>query len=87
MEKDDYKIEILTRLTKIETILESFKKAEEKAQESFKQVEERSIEALNLSKENEKEIQEIKENNKWLFRTVVGCIITGLIAIALSFIK
>ena len=28
-----------------------------------------------------------KDNNKWLFRTTVGAVITGLIAIVLTFIK
>lgn len=86
-ENEKYKIEILTRLTKIETILESFKKAEESSQQALKEVEEKSSEAYSLSKENEKRLDKIEDNNKWLFRTAVGAVITGLIAIALSFIK
>ena len=86
-ENEKYKIEILTRLTKIETILESFKKAEESSQQALKEVEEKSSEAYSLSKENEKRLDKIEDNNKWLFRTTVGAVITGLIAIVLSFIK
>ena len=86
-EKQDYKTEILIRLTKIETILESFKKAEEKAQENLERAEERSTEALNLSKDNEKRLDKIEDNIRWLFRTALGAIITGLIGIALACIR
>ena len=74
-EEKKFEIEVLTRLTKIETMLEDFKGMEAK-----------TTEAYNLSKSNEKRIDKIEDNNKWLFRTSVGAVITGLIAIALRFI-
>lgn len=75
-EEKKFEIEVLTRLTKIETMLEDFKGIEQK-----------STEAYNLAKENEKRLDKIEDNNKWLFRTTVGAVITGLIAIAISFFK
>ena len=75
-EEKKFEIEVLTRLTKIETMLEDFKGIEAK-----------SIEAYNLSKDNKERLDKIEDNNKWLFRTTVGAVITGLIAIAISFFK
>lgn len=75
-EEKKFEIEVLTRLTKIETMLEDFKGVESK-----------STEAYNLSIKNKERLDKIEDNNKWLFRTAVGAVITGLIAIALSFIK
>lgn len=71
-----FEIEVLTRLTKIETMLQDFKGVENK-----------SMEAYNLSLNNKQRLDKIEDNNKWLFRTTVGAVITGLIAIVLSFIK
>ena len=75
-EEKKFEIEVLTRLTKIETMLEDFKGVESK-----------SIEAYNLSKNNKQRLDKIEDNNKWLFRTTVGAVITGIIAIVLTFIK
>lgn len=75
-EEKKFEIEVLTRLTKIETLLRNFEGIEKKA-----------VEAYNLSISNKERLDEIEDNNKWLFRTTVGAVITGLIAIALSFIK
>lgn len=75
-EEKKFEIEVLTRLTKIETMLEDFKGIENKTNEAY-----------NLSKSNKQRLDKIEDNSKWLFRTAVGAVITGLIAIVLSFIK
>lgn len=75
-EEKKFEIEVLTRLTKIETLLRNFEGIEKKA-----------VEAYNLSISNKQRLDEIEDNSKWLFRTAVGAVITGLIAIALTFIK
>lgn len=75
-ENKKFEIEVLTRLTKIETLLEYFKGVENKASEAY-----------NLSQNNKQRLDKIEDNNKWLFRTTVGAVITGIIAIILSFIK
>ena len=75
-EEKKFEIEVLTRLTKIETLLRNFEGVEKKA-----------VEAYNLSISNKQRLDEIEDNSKWLFRTAVGAVITGLIAIALAFIK
>lgn len=75
-EDKKFEIEVLTRLTKIETMLQDFKGVENK-----------STEAYNLSLSNKQRLDKIEDTNKWLFRTAIGAVITGLIAIILSFIK
>ena len=75
-EEEKWKIEVITKLTKIETILEDFKGVESKASEAY-----------TLSIENQKRLDKIEDNNKWLFRTTIGAVLTGLIAIVLSFIR
>ena len=77
MEEDKkFEIEVLTRLTKIETLLEDFKGVENKATEAY-----------NLSINNKQRLDKIEDNNKWLFRTAVGAVLTGVIGIILTFIK
>ena len=75
-EEEKFKIEVLTKLSRIETILEDFKGVESKA-----------LSAYNLSLSNKMRLDKIEDNNKWLFRTAVGAVITGLISIALTLIK
>ena len=75
-EEKKFEIEVLTRLTKIETMLEDFKGIENKTNEAY-----------NLSRSNEQRLDKIEDNNKWLFRTTVGAVITGLIAIVLIVLK
>ena len=75
-EEKKFEIEVLTRLTKIETLLRNFEGIEKKA-----------LDAYNLATKNKERLDKIEDNSKWLFRTAVGAVITGLIAIALTFIK
>lgn len=74
-EEKKFEIEVLTRLTKIETLLEDFKGVETKAAEAY-----------NLSQNNKQRLDKIEDNNKWLFRTSIGAVIAGLIGIVLNFI-
>lgn len=68
--------EVITRLTKIETKLDDYSKNKEKTDDAY-----------NLSKENEKQIADINEKIKWITRTVVGAIITGIIGIGIIIFK
>ena len=75
-EEKKFEIDVITRLTTIETMLRDFKGVENK-----------STEAYNLSIGNKQRLDKIEDNNKWLFRTTVGAVLTGIIAIVLNFIK
>ena len=70
---DKFETEVLTRLAVIESKLDDYKAIKEKAEASYM-----------ISASNKEEIDKMKDNNKWLFRTTVGAIITGLIGIGLS---
>lgn len=76
MENKNFETEVLTRLTIIETKLDDYNRIKEKTDEAY-----------SLSKENEKEIMEIKDKIKWISRTIVGAIITGIIAIVFLLIQ
>lgn len=75
MEKT-FETEVLTRLTVIETKLDDYKGIKEKAEIAY-----------NISTDNKEEIKQIKDNNKWLFRTTIGAVITGLVGIIISLLK
>ena len=75
-EDKKFEIDVIARLTKIETMLRNFEGIESKA-----------IEAYNLAKESKERLDKIEDNNKWLFRTTIGAVLTGLIGIVLNFIK
>jgi hypothetical protein len=72
MEKT-FETEVLSRLAVIESKLDDYKSIREKAETSY-----------TISANNAKEIQAIKDNNKWLFRTTVGAVITSLIGILVA---
>lgn len=72
MEKT-FETEVLTRLAVIESKLDDYQGIKEKAEVAY-----------TISAQNKEEIKSIKDNNKWVFRTAVGAIITGLIGIGIS---
>ena len=78
MEKElnDFKIEVLTQLAVINSKLDGYNEIKKQADE-----------ADNRSRQNSKEIEGIKDNNKWAFRTSVGAIITSVVGIVFLFIK
>ena len=72
----DFEREVLERLTKIETKLDDYNGIKSKAEDSYV-----------LSKENEKDIQEIEDKLKWITRTLVSAIITGIITLLVAYLK
>lgn len=78
MEKElnDFKIEVLTQLAVINSKIDGYNKTQEIA-----------IEADNRSKQNKSDINDIKDTNKWAFRTSIGAIITSAIGLIFLIIK
>ena len=78
MEKElnDFKLEVLTQLAVINSKLDGYNKTQEIA-----------VNAENRSKQNENEIKEMKDNNKWAFRISIGAIITSAIGIVVAVFK
>lgn len=76
MKEKAFETEVLTRLTKIETKLDDYNNIRQKTEEAYTQ-----------SRENEKELEEIKDKIKWITRTIVGAILTGLVGIVFIYLK
>ena len=78
MEKElnDFKIEVLTQLAVINSKLDGYNKTQEIA-----------VQADNRSKQNESDIKEMKDTNKWAFRTSIGAVITSAIGIVFLLVK
>lgn len=73
MEKT-FETEVLSRLAVIESKLDDYKSIREKAEASY-----------TISTNNKKEIDQIKDNNKWFWRTTVGAIIIELVGLGIAF--
>ena len=72
----DFENEVLTRLTRIETKLDDYDNLKTKAEETRAK-----------AYQNERRIYELEDKLKWLSRTIIGAIITGIISIAIIFLK
>ena len=71
-----FETEVLTRLAVIESKLDGYKELKTIA-----------YSADTRSKENESEIKELKDKNKWLSRTIIGAIVGEVVAIIFLIIK
>lgn len=66
--------EILERLARIEEKIDDYKDLRGKAENAYTQ-----------SQENTRDIQDIKSNVTWCWRTVVGAIIAAIIGLIIKF--
>ena len=91
MDKDEnVMLEILERLTKIEAKLDGYNDAKRKTYDNEKELIKLKADVAALEKDNSiqnAEIMELKDKNKWMFRTTAGALITGLIGILIAFIS
>ena len=71
-----FETEVLTRLAVIESKLDGYKELKSIA-----------YEANTRSKENQSEIKELKDKNKWLSRTIIGAVIGEIVAVIFLIIK
>lgn len=71
---NEFKIEVITRLTKIEEKLDDYKNIKDKTEEAY-----------NLSKKNEEDIKAIQDNTRWLWRTIASILIAGIISAIIVF--
>lgn len=71
MENGKFQIEVLERLSVLETLIK---------EQDYKGVKDTSEKALNLAKNNESRINALEDGNKWLIRLVIGAIISGILA-------
>ena len=73
---EKFQLEILTRLAVIESKIDDYKYFKKKSEDAY-----------NLSLSNEESIKEINDRSKWIWRTTVGALITGLISILTVYFK
>jgi len=85
MDSKKFQIEVLERLTAIETTLKQLDYKE--MQVKVNKIENGTIDMESRIKSNEKRLDKIEDNNKWLWRTVVGSIITIVIGVIATLIK
>ena len=75
--------EVLDRLTKIETKLDSFDNAKKKTYENENEI----IQLKNDVKNQGDRILELVDSNKWLHRTTAGAVIASLVAIVFALVQ
>jgi len=73
MEKDLIQ-EILERVVRIETKIDGYNHLREKVEKVY-----------SMAKNNAEDIKEMKDNNKWLWRTIAGALILSALAAFISF--
>ena len=75
MEKS-FERDVLDRLTKIEAKLDDYNKIKSK------------LETVNISSiNNSRELEELKDKFRWLSRTFIGALITGMIGLIIGLLK
>ena len=71
-----FEVEVIERLTKIESKLDGYKEIERISRESD-----------NRSKQNERRIDTLEDRNKWLARVAVGAIIGEIIGVGFMLVQ
>jgi len=71
MEDNKFQIEVLSRLSVLETLIK---------EQDYKGVKETSEKALNKSMNNENRIKNLEDSQKWIIRLVLGAVIGGILA-------
>lgn len=75
MDDKKFQIDVLTRLTAIETLLK---------EQDYKSVNERLNDTENTSKNNKERIEKLEDNGRWLWRTVAGSLILAVLGLIIK---
>lgn len=78
-----FETEVLSRLAVIESKLDGYKEIKKLAYDNENRINKNESKIY----KNEEDIKEIQDKLKWLSRTTVGALITGVIGIAFVFVK
>lgn len=70
----DFQTQVLTRLAVIESKIDDYKNLQQKCNEAY-----------SLSINNRERINKIEDTLKWIWRTVAGILIAGIMAILFKF--
>jgi len=83
MSETPFEREVLDRLTKIETKLDSFDAAKKKTYENENEI----IRIGDDVKNMDKRIGHLEESNKWLARAIAGAVITAVVGVVFVLIR
>ncbi len=75
MDDKKFQIDVLTRLTAIETLLK---------EQDYKSINERLSDTENTSKNNKERIEKLEDNGRWLWRTVAGSLILAVLGLIIK---
>lgn len=78
MDNTKFQTEVLQRLAVLETLIK---------EQDYKGVSKTAEEAYTKSIKNEEDIKEIKEKNRWYFRTIIAAFLTAIVGIIISIFK
>jgi hypothetical protein len=79
----DYYMAVIERLVKIETKLDEINNFKEQLNENTMNV----SQVMLKNDEQQRQIDEMRESNKWLQRAIVGAIIGALISLLFTFMQ
>lgn len=79
----NFEREILDRLIKIETKIDDYVEVKKQVSD----VNLKLVQLVDTQGEHGKDIQELKDRNKWLSRAIVGAVITAFISIITVLVK
>lgn len=74
MGAEDKIMEILERVVSIETKIDGYNNLREKLDKTY-----------GLARQNQKDVLEIKDNTKWLWRTIAGTILVAILGALIKF--
>lgn len=83
MENQEILSEIRERIVRVETKIDSMKDISKTADEA----KEKANEALLSAKSAHHRIEDVADNQKWLWRTVIGALLVGAIGLLFFFVQ
>lgn len=83
MSENAFEREVLDRLTKIEVKLDSYDKIKDQVYDNQRD----SIKMNEKIEQQQQQIDELRETNKWLSRAIAGACITAIIGLVVILIK
>ncbi len=83
MGESSFEREVLDRLTKIEVKLDSYDKIKDQVYENQRNI----IKSVEKSDQQQQQINELRETNKWLTRAIAGACITAMIGLLVILVK
>lgn len=81
--KEDDIVQIIDRLARIETKIDNFKSTQDLCNKNKNDI----IKIQDENQNQQKQIDEINDNNKWFKRTIISAIITEVVAIIFICVK